>query len=147
MQRLLGHVRKAVQVALDHADVAVWMTTAPAAEHAGCCRDRHYNYTGLEHVHGQISTVGYCNHDARHQNQRVREMLSATFAPQRVAIADTYAAVAARCGGATYRDCAIQPQRDAAGRRYVCNVHFETASFKEVHGPAVARALAGLLGL
>ena len=145
MQRQIGQVRNAVKAALNHADVVVWMTTTPAAEHAGCCRDRHYNYSAAEHLHGSITSIGYCHHDAIRQNDRVREMLRASFSSQRVAIADTYAAVASRCG-AHYRDCSIQPQRSADGRRYVCKVHFEKSSFAEVHGPAVARALSGLLG-
>jgi hypothetical protein len=103
------------------------------------------SFSGHEHIHGQIGSIGYCNNDAMEQNRLIAAMLRATFSAQRVAIADTYTAVASSCGGASYRDCAIQRQFDDVGRRYMCNVHFGKASFAEVHGPAIAKELARLL--
>ena len=144
MQRLVNTVRAVVTTALRYADTAVWMTTTPAAAHRGCCHDTRFKYSGAEHLRGQIASIGYCTDDAVSQNRLVAAMLRATFPLERVAIADTYAAVASRCG-ASYRDCAIQPQTTAAGQLYGCNVHFEKSSFVEVHAPAVASALSGLL--
>ena len=143
MNRLVGQVRGSVEAALRHADVAVWMTTTPAAEHAGCCRDGRLNYTGHAHRSGLVASIGYCHHDAITQNRLVAQMLQATFSPSRVAIADTYSAVASFCGD-HYVDCAVQPQTDSAGRVFECNVHFSATSFEQIHGPAVARALSRL---
>lgn len=146
MQRLVSNVRSAIETALRHADTAVWMTTTPAPEHAGCCRDLRLNYSGHEHLKGKAGSIGYCNHDARTQNRLVAAMIGATFSKQRVAVADTYSAVALRCGGTSYQDCMIQPQFTRETREPVlCDVHFEKSSFVEVHGPAVARALSSLL--
>ena len=147
--QLVGDVRNTVNLALRHAETAVWMTTTPAPEHAGCCRDPTRNYSGRAHLYNTSNyggSIGYCHHDAIEQNARVAAMLKASFSTNRVAIADTYSAVTRRCG-TQYRDCAVQPQFDVLGRAHVCQVHFTGSSFGEVHGPAVARALAGLLGL
>ena len=144
MQRLVSTVRSVVETALRHADTVVWMTTTPAPEHAGCCHDPKLNYSGHEHLRGQVGTVGYCNHDASTQNRLVAAMVRATFSTQRVAIADTHSAVASRCG-ASYRHCAIQSQFASDGKLVMCNVHFTPSGYAEVHGPAVARALSSLV--
>ena len=143
MKRLVDQVRGSVETALRYADVAIWMTTTPAAEHAGCCSDDRLNYTGHAHRSGAIASIGYCHHDAITQNRLVAQMLQAAFSPSRVAIADTYSAVASSCGD-HYADCAVQPQTDAAGHLFQCNVHFTPTSFEQIHGPAIARALSRL---
>ena len=145
MERLVSNVRAAIETALRHADTVVWMTTTPAPEHAGCCHDLRLNYSGKEHLGGKAGSIGYCNHDAQKQNRLVAAMIDAAFSKQRVAIADTHSAVASRCGGASYRDCAIQPQFTPAKEPVLCDVHFEKSSFVDVHGPAVSKALSSLL--
>ncbi len=110
-------------------------------ERCCCCRNAIHNFSGAEHVHGQIGSIGYCSPDAAEENRLVKAMLRASFSPSRVAVADTYTAVEQFCGP-HYRDCSASPQTDSTGRKYVCQVHFTRESFGELHGPAVARALA-----
>ena len=78
MQKLASQARATVEAALRHADFAVWMTTAPAAEHQGCCRDTRSNYSGHAHIRGVEASIGYCNHDAVMHNEYVARMLRAS---------------------------------------------------------------------
>ena len=144
MHQLVTNVRRSVELALQFADVVVWVTTAPAPEHVGCCNVPRYNYSGQQHVHGVPGTIGFCNGDSIWQNRRVSEVLRATFPQERVAIADTATAVSEACGP-HYTDCRIQPQYSQEGRPVTCNVHY--AGVETVHGPVVARTLARVLSL
>ena len=139
--QLVHNVKASVEQALRFADIVVWVMTAPAPEHAGCCNVPTYNYSGREHLSGAPGTIGFCNGDAKEQNRRVATLLGAAFPPSRVAIADTFEAVVARCGR-HYADCSIQGQFTTEGRPVSCNVHFSTEAYSDVHGPVVARTLA-----
>ena len=141
LSQLVHNVKASVEQALRFADIVVWVTTAPAPEHAGCCNVPTYNYSGREHLSGAPGTIGFCNGDAQEQNRRVATVLRASFPPSRVAIADTFEAVNARCGR-HYADCSIQGQFTTEGRPVSCNVHFSAEAYLNVHGPVVARTLA-----
>jgi hypothetical protein len=116
LSQLVHNVKASVEQALRFADLVVWVTTAPG-------------------------TIGFCNGDAQEQNRRVATVLRASFPPSRVAIADTFEAVNARCGR-HYADCSIQGQFTTEGRPVNCNVHFSAEAYLNVHGPVVARTLA-----
>lgn len=134
LQATVDNIRAIVSAILEHAQLAVWVTTAPIAETAVCCRDARYNYSQPEHLPVTWASIGYCHQDALDQNAAVAAAL-ASFPSHRVATADTHAAVAARCG-AHYTDCELQPQTHG------CNCHFSNATFYRVMGPVIAATLA-----
>jgi len=138
LQATVDNIRAIVTAILERAQLAVWVTTAPIAETAVCCRDPRYNYSQPEHLPVTWASIGYCHQDALDQNAAVAAAL-ASFPPHRVATADTHAAVAERCG-AHYTDCdGVQSQMHG------CNCHFGNATFYDVTGPAIAATLAHAL--